>query len=250
MAINLFGRAGGRFGVGDEAIDDDAGQLDIPIHAFDLIIADECHRGYTREGAVGLARHARPLRRDQDRPDRHAGGPHHGVLRRTSSTATTTSGAVREGYLVDYDVVDDQVRRAHERRLPAGGRAGRAGRPRHRRRAARPARGRAALRRRPRSSATVTAPDSNRKILEEIKTLRRRARGSSTGRFPKTLIFAANDLPHTSHADQLVELPRGRVRPRRSLRCKDHRHGSIGRCSASASSATARTRRSSSPSTC
>jgi type I restriction enzyme, R subunit len=29
-----------------------------------------------------------------------------------------------------------------------------------------------------------------------------------TGRFPKILIFAANDLPHTSHADQLVNLAR------------------------------------------
>ncbi len=28
------------------------------------------------------------------------------------------------------------------------------------------------------------------------------------GRFPKTLIFAANDLPHTSHADQLVDQAR------------------------------------------
>ena len=28
------------------------------------------------------------------------------------------------------------------------------------------------------------------------------------GRFPKTLIFAANDLPHTSHADQLVQVAR------------------------------------------
>ena len=31
----------------DEPIDEDADKLDIPIHAFDLIIADECHRGYT-----------------------------------------------------------------------------------------------------------------------------------------------------------------------------------------------------------
>ena len=52
---------------------------------------------------------------------------------------------------------------------------------------------------------TVTSPDSNRKILEEIKkyALEHEQR---YGRFPKTLIFAANDLPHTSHADQLVEL--------------------------------------------
>lgn len=46
MTINLFGR-NAIFGMGDEMIDYDAEQLDIPIHAFDLIIADECHRGYT-----------------------------------------------------------------------------------------------------------------------------------------------------------------------------------------------------------
>jgi type I site-specific restriction endonuclease len=32
---------------GDEEVDEDASQLNIPIHAFDLIIADECHRGYS-----------------------------------------------------------------------------------------------------------------------------------------------------------------------------------------------------------
>jgi type I restriction enzyme R subunit len=31
---------------------------------------------------------------------------------------------------------------------------------------------------------------------------------AATGRFPKTLIFAVNDLPHTSHADQLVKICR------------------------------------------
>ncbi len=46
MAINLFGRAAG-FALGDEETDDEADKLDIPIHAFDCIIADECHRGYT-----------------------------------------------------------------------------------------------------------------------------------------------------------------------------------------------------------
>ncbi len=46
MAINLFGRQA-VFDDGDtEPIDDDADRSDIPIHAFDLIIADECHRGY------------------------------------------------------------------------------------------------------------------------------------------------------------------------------------------------------------
>jgi hypothetical protein len=51
----------------------------------------------------------------------------------------------------------------------------------------------------------VTSPDSNRKILEEVKRYALEHE-QKYGRFPKTLIFAANDLPHTSHADQLVEL--------------------------------------------
>src|SRR5262249_17072052 len=55
--------------------------------------------------------------------------------------------------------------------------------------------------------ARVTAPDSNRKIVEEI-TKYALAHWERTGRFPKTLIFAANDLPHTSHADQLVNICR------------------------------------------
>lgn len=28
---------------------DDADRIDIPIHAFDVIVADECHRGYTSQ---------------------------------------------------------------------------------------------------------------------------------------------------------------------------------------------------------
>src|SRR5262249_53585958 len=47
MSINLFGReAGIHFGEGDGG-GEDARKLDIPIHAFDLIVADECHRGYS-----------------------------------------------------------------------------------------------------------------------------------------------------------------------------------------------------------
>jgi type I restriction enzyme R subunit len=55
--------------------------------------------------------------------------------------------------------------------------------------------------------AKATAPDSNRKIIEEV---RRCAvdHERELGRFPKTLIFAVNDLPHTSHADQLVGICR------------------------------------------
>ncbi len=46
MAVNLFGRQA-IWSPEEEGIDDDAAELKIPIHAFDVIIADECHRGYT-----------------------------------------------------------------------------------------------------------------------------------------------------------------------------------------------------------
>jgi type I restriction enzyme R subunit len=53
----------------------------------------------------------------------------------------------------------------------------------------------------------ITAPDSNRRILEEVKK-HAEAHQEETGRFPKILIFGDNDLPHTSHADQLVDIAR------------------------------------------
>ena len=95
----------------------------------------------------------------------------------------------------------------------------------------------------------ITAPDSNRKILEELKAYADEHE-REYGRFPKTLIFAANDLPHTSHADQLVDTGARHLRPGRRVRRQDHRAASTGRSSASASSATARIPASSSPSTC
>jgi type I restriction enzyme R subunit len=53
----------------------------------------------------------------------------------------------------------------------------------------------------------ITSPDSNKKILEEIRNYALEHE-QAYGRFPKTLIFAANDLSHTSHADQLVDQAR------------------------------------------
>src|SRR5207302_7993194 len=53
----------------------------------------------------------------------------------------------------------------------------------------------------------ITAPDSNRKIIQEIAK-HAYEHEEATGRFPKILIFAVNDLPHTSHADQLVRICR------------------------------------------
>jgi type I restriction enzyme R subunit len=49
MAINLFGWEGAfaQTASDPDHEDEDAARLDIPIHAFDAIVADECHRGYT-----------------------------------------------------------------------------------------------------------------------------------------------------------------------------------------------------------
>ena len=216
MAINLFGGEA-RLRIGDETIDDDAEQLDIPIHAFDLIIADECHRGYTAAGAVRLAQHARPLRRDQDRPDRHAGRPHQGVLQRRRLPLRVRAGRPR-GLPRRLRRRDDQVRRPDERRLPQGRRAGRAwSTPRPAReqldqledeRHVRHHRGRA------QGHRARLEPQDPRGAEEATPT----STSSEYGRFPKTLIFAANDLPHTSHADQLVDTGPRRVRPRRVVR--------------------------------
>jgi type I restriction enzyme, R subunit len=103
MTVNLFGR-NSIFNLGDEDIDEDADQLDIPIHAFDLVIADECHRGYTAsEVAI--------WRKTLDHFDAVKIG-----LTATPAAHTTSyfrdivfryeyERAVREGFLVYYDVV-------------------------------------------------------------------------------------------------------------------------------------------------
>src|SRR3989338_6391731 len=53
----------------------------------------------------------------------------------------------------------------------------------------------------------ITAPESNRKIIKEIVKYAYEHE-KKTGHFPKTLFFAVNDLPHISHADQIVRLCR------------------------------------------
>ena len=75
------------------------------------------------------------------------------------------------------------------------------------RRAARPARGRARSSTPPRSSARSPRPTRTGRSSRSSSSTPTSTR-QQYGRFPKTLIFAANDLPHTSHADQLVDLAR------------------------------------------
>ncbi|MBZ5672591.1 MAG: DEAD/DEAH box helicase family protein, partial [Acidobacteriia bacterium] len=204
MTVNLFGRDT-ILNLGDEAIDEDAEQLDIPIHAFDLVIADECHRGYT-SSEVAI------WRRTLDHFDAIKIGL-------TATPAAHTTGyfkdvvfryeyerAVREGFLVDYDVVavNSNVRMQGVF-LKEGEEVG----------VVNPATGAKQLdlledeRQFDTSEVEekVTSPDSNLKILEEVKKYAL-AHEDQFGRFPKTLIFAVNDLPHTSHSDQLVDLAR------------------------------------------
>lgn len=202
MAINVLGR-GAVFG--DEAGDEDADRLDIPIHAFDVVIADECHRGYT-------AAQQSVWRSTLDHFDAMKVG-----LTATPASHTTSyfqhlvyrydyRRAVEEGYLVDYDVVNVRSEvRMNGVFLQQGEQVERID----------PDSGATQLdlledERHFESSeieAKVTAPESNRKIVEEVKRYAL-AHEERTGRLPKTLIFAANDLPHTSHANQLVDICR------------------------------------------
>ncbi|MDG6258197.1 MAG: DEAD/DEAH box helicase family protein [Methanomicrobiaceae archaeon] len=204
MTINLFGK-GASFSGCEEGDDEDAHQLDIPIHAFDLIIADECHRGYT-------AKELSIWRNTLDHFDAIKVGL-------TATPAAHTSAyfrdivyeygynqAVRDGFLVAYDqinihsgvrmngiflqegevvdVIDPETGTRmidmleDEREFPTT-----------------------------EIERNITSVDSNRKILEEI---RRYADDHEQryGRFPKTLIFAVQDIPHISHADQLVDMAR------------------------------------------
>jgi type I restriction enzyme R subunit len=204
MTINLFGRDA-IFAAGDEELDEDATKLDIPIHAFDLVIADECHRGYTSsEAAV--------WRKTLDHFDATKIG-----LTATPAAHTTAyfkdilyryeyDRAVREGFLVDYDVVavKSNVRMSGVF-LKEGEQVG----------VVNPESGAHQLdlledERQFDSTQVerdITAPDSNKKILQEVKKWAEEHE-KQYARFPKILIFAANDLPHTSHADQLVEITR------------------------------------------
>jgi type I restriction enzyme R subunit len=206
MARSLFGRDAvfsSEEGPADE--EDDGDRLPIPIHAFDLIIADECHRGYTSAelstwrntldhfDAIKVGLTATPV-------------DHTVAYFETVAYRYGYRRAVSEGHLVDFDEVDikSEVRingvflkqgdgvelvdmETGQRRLDAieDERAFEA----------------------VEIERKITALDSNKKILEEVKKYAL-AHEEGYGRFPKTLIFAVNDLPRVSHADQLVALCR------------------------------------------
>ena len=103
MAVNILGRQA-VFGIGsEEGIEADADPLDIPIHAFDLVVAD--HRGYTSQelsvwratldhfDAVKIGLTATPA-------------AHTAAYFTHKAFAYGYEQAVRDGYLVDYDAVN------------------------------------------------------------------------------------------------------------------------------------------------
>jgi type I restriction enzyme R subunit len=206
MAINLFGQEGSfPQGAGDPEIDEEAKEIKIPIHAFDVIIADECHRGYTSKetniwrsvlnhfDAIKIGLTATPA----SHTVAYFGCP---VYR------YTVEEAVLGGYLVDYQAVkiksDVRVKGIF---LKEGEEVG----------VKDPETGKEFLDKledeREFSSEEIeekiTSPDSNRKIIAEVARYAK-IHEEKTGYFPKTLIFAVNDIPHRSHADQLVLIAR------------------------------------------
>jgi type I restriction enzyme, R subunit len=205
MQINLFGlppNANWTGGLDDER---DAGRLDVPIHAFDLIVADECHRGYTTAEASAW----REVLEHFD-----------GVKLGLTATPTAQSlayfehrvfsygyeQAVRKGYLVDYDaVVVESTITMQGAFLREGEEVGLLDRQT----------GQIQYevledqRELPPSELDDhwAAPDRDRKVVDEVARYLR-AQEQLKGYLPKTLVFAHNDLLHGSHADRLVNLLR------------------------------------------
>ena len=180
----------------------DADKLDIPIHAFDLIIADECHRGYTMQetslwrdtlthfDAVKIGLTATPA-------------PHTTALFGPPVFRYDVEQAILDGFLVDYEAVaiksDVRMNGAFLKEGEEVGYIDTATGKEHRDELE-------DERQFPSEDIErhITAPQSNRQIIEEIAQYAY-AHEKETGHFPKILIFAVNDIAHTSHADQLVK---------------------------------------------
>lgn len=204
MKLNLFGNnAIDNSDSGDIEEETDAEKLDIPIHAFDLIIADECHRGYTASelgswrkvldyfDAIKIGLTATPA-------------SHTVSLFKEIVYRYTTEQAIADGWLVDYEQINiDSSVRIKGTFLKEGEMVGTIDRETG-------YKSYEQLEDEREFETTeietkITVPDSNRKIIEEVAKYAYKHQ-EETGRFPKILIFAANDLPHISHADTLVSI--------------------------------------------
>lgn len=205
MMINLYGKEGMFSYSGDYDPDDDADKIEMPINAFDTIIADECHRGYTSQEVSkwrGVLDHFDAVKVGLTAtPAAHTTGYFKEIAYRYPYEQ-----AVQDGYLVDYDAVKIASGvRLQGITLQEGEEVEQVD---------------------PQTGAQqldllederhfevadverdITAPDSNLKIMQEFAKYALEQE-EDLGRFPKTLIFADNDIPHTSHADQLVNICR------------------------------------------
>lgn len=201
MSINLLGKGAVFTDDNNDSDIEEGDKLDIPIHAFDIIIADECHRGYTSQDtnvwravleyfdAIKIGLTATPAL--------------HTIAYFDSPISRyPIEDAIIEGYLVDYNAVKinsgvrmngvflnegEQVEKVDtetgqlqienledERAFNSTD-----------------------------VERSITVPDSNKKVIQEIAKYALDFE-KERGHFPKTLIFAVNDVSHTSHADQLV----------------------------------------------
>ena len=209
----------------DPDYEEDAERMDIPIHAFDVIIADECHRGYTAKetaiwrkvmeyfDAVKIGLTATPA-------------SHTLSLFKEVVYRYTTDQAIQDGYLVDYDAVKIKSNvRMQGVFLKPGEHVGiidtKTGQETYdeledeREFASQDI------------EQKITAPHSNRKIIKEIAKYAYQHQ-EETGRFPKILIFAVNDLPHTSHCDQLVQICKEEFGQGDDFRKKNYRQSQRG----------------------
>ncbi|MDY6831495.1 MAG: DEAD/DEAH box helicase family protein, partial [Thermodesulfobacteriota bacterium] len=198
MSINLLGKEA----VSDFEYEVDAGKLDIPIHAFDVIIADECHRGYSASetgrwkyvldyfDAVKIGLTATPA-------------THTLAMFKHKVFSYSTEQAVLDGFLVDYDAVKIKSGiHINGAFLKEGELVGVIDRETG-------AEKLDELEDEREFVATeievkITSPDSIKKIISALKTYTD-DHEKEYDRFPKTLIFAVNDLPHVSHADEIVK---------------------------------------------
>ena len=202
MQMKLFGRQGMFPWTEEDYYEDDEDDEIPPIHAFDVIIADESHRGYTTSEQS-------KWREVIDHFDAIKIGL-------TATPAETTTAyfdspvfrypverAVREGNLVDWDLVRiDSGVRMNGLFLKEGEEVAlmdpRTGLKKFEH-----------LEDEREFSTTqlerlASSPDTNKKIIKEYAEYAR-AFEKEHKRFPKTIVFATNDLPNTSHADRIVD---------------------------------------------
>lgn len=188
---------------GDCEWENNVEQLPFPIHAFDLIISDECHRGYTASengywrrvldhfDAIKIGLTATPAI--------HTLNLFKEVVFRYS-----TEQAIADGYLVDYEQVNINSE------VTINGTFLRQGEVVTRVDRETGEKFYDQLEDEREFNATdiernITVPDCTRKIIQEIAKYAYKHE-EETGRFPKILIFACNDLKHTSHANQVVSI--------------------------------------------